>query len=112
MNDAVKITPGNLFSNIPRHMSDEVFDTILSSDGLVIKRIVSKGHQSPPNYWYDQERNEWVMVLKGAAALRFENSKKIIEMMPGDYVHIPAHCKHRVEWTDPNIETIWLAVYY
>jgi len=112
MNDAKKIKSGNFFSRTPCHNSDEVFDTILASDGCEIERIVSTGHRSPPGYWYDQERNEWVMVLKGSAALKFENSKKIVEMIPGDYVLIPAHCKHRVEWTDPEVETIWLAVYY
>jgi cupin 2 domain-containing protein len=112
MDEAVKIKFGNFFSSIPRHMSDEVFDTVLTSDGCKIKRIISKGHQSPPDYWYDQERNEWVMVLKGSAALKFKNSKEIVEMIPGDYVFIPAHCKHRVERTDPEVETIWLAVYF
>jgi cupin 2 domain-containing protein len=112
MNESMKIKSGNLFSNIPLHADDEIFDTILASDGCKIKRIISRGNQSPPDYWYDQERNEWVMVLKGSAALKFENSKKIVEMMPGDYVYIPSHCKHRVEWTDPEVETIWLAVYF
>ena len=112
MNEAIKIKAGNIFSNIPRHIDDEIFDTILTSDGCEIKRIISKGNQSPPNYWYDQERSEWVMVLKGAAELKFENSNKTVDMMPGDYVLIPARCKHRVEWTDPEVETIWLAMYY
>jgi len=112
MNDAIKIKSGNVFSNIPRYIDDEVFDTILASSDCEIKRIISKGNHSPSNYWYDQNKNEWVMVLKGAAVLKFKNSKKIVEMMAGDYVHIPAHCKHRVEWTDPDVETIWLAVYY
>ena len=112
MDDAMKVRSGNFFSNIPRHMDDEVFDTILASNSFEIKRIVSKGNQSPPDYWYDQAKNEWLMVLKGAAGLKFENSKKLVEMMPGDYVHIPAHCKHRLEWTDPDAETVWLAVYY
>jgi len=112
MNDAIKIKSGNFFSNIPRRIDDEVFDTILASSGCEIKRIISKGNHSPSDHWYDQNKNEWVMVLKGAAVLKFENSKKIVEMMPGDYVHIPARCKHRVEWTDPDVETIWLAVYY
>jgi cupin 2 domain-containing protein len=112
MDEAIKIKSGNFFSGITRHMGDEVFDTILASDGCEIERIISKGHQSPSGYWYDQERNEWVMVLKGSAALKFKNSKEIVEMMPGDYVLIPAHCKHRVERTDPEVETIWLAVYF
>jgi cupin 2 domain-containing protein len=112
MNEAIKINSGNVFSNIPHYMGDEVFDTILAFDGFEIKRIISKGHQSHPDYWYDQERNEWVMVLNGSAALKFKNGDNVVEMMPGSYVHIPAHCKHRVEWTDPDVETIWLAVYY
>jgi cupin 2 domain-containing protein len=112
MNDTIKVAYGNLFSHIPLAIDDEVFDTILSSDRCEIERIISKGHKSPSDYWYDQERNEWVMVLKGAAKLKFKKDNKIIEMLPGDYLLIPAHCKHRVEWTDPIVETIWLAVYY
>ena len=90
----------------------ELFETIISSENLTIERIVSKGHRSPEDYWYDQDTNEWVMVLKGSAGLRFENEQEIVEMMSGDYINIPAHCKHRVEWTDPEVETIWLAVHY
>ena len=72
----------------------------------------AKGHHSLNNYWYDHEKNEWVMVLKGSAGLRLENDNEIIKMMPGDYINIPVHYKHRVEWTDSDIETIWLAIHY
>lgn len=112
MNDDKKITIGNLFSILPDQIDRESFETILSSESFKIERIVSKGHSSPEDYWYDQNKHEWVMVLKGSAGLRFENEQDIIKMMPGDYVNIPAHCKHRVEWTDPDVETIWLAVHY
>jgi cupin 2 domain-containing protein len=112
MNDTTIITSGNFFSDMPHAIDDEVFDTILSSNRCKIQRIISKGHKSPPDYWYDQETDEWVIVLKGAAKLKFEKKGRIIEMMPGDYLLIPAHCKHRVEWTDPDVETIWLAVHY
>jgi cupin 2 domain-containing protein len=112
MSEVIKAASGNFFSRIPDAIDDEVFDTILLSDRCKIERIISMGHKSPPDYWYDQERDEWVMVLKGAAKLKFKNHNKIIEMMPGDYLLIPAHCKHRVEWTDPDVETIWLAVHY
>ena len=112
MNDELKVMLGNLFSNLPDQIDDEIFETIISSEGCKIERIVSKGHHSPDDYWYDQDKNEFVMVLKGSAGLKFENDQKIVKMMPGDYINIPAHCRHRVEWTDPDVETIWLAVHY
>jgi len=112
MKEGLNIPTGNLFSNLPDQFDKELFETIISSDNLKIERIVSEGHRSPEDYWFDQDTNEWVMVLKGSAGLRFENDQKIVKMMPGDYINIPAHCKHRVEWTDPEVETIWLAVHY
>lgn len=102
----------NLFSNIPQKISDEIFDAIIQTKNIIIERIISKGHASPKDFWYDQEKNEWVIVLKGHARLRFEEEDEIVEMKPGDYINILAHCKHRVEWTDPDEETIWLAAYY
>jgi cupin 2 domain-containing protein len=112
MNGYSKVTTGNLFSNLPDKIDKETFETILSSDNLTIERIVSKGHRSPEGYWYDQDKHEWVLVLKGSAELRFENEQEIVKMMPGDYINIPAHRKHRVEWTDPDGSTVWLAVRY
>ena len=111
MSNKIKMASGNLFSGIPYAIADEDFDTILSSDRCKIERIISKGQKSPSGDWYDQEKDEWVMVVKGAAKLKFKNGNKIIEMLPGDYLLIPAHCEHRVEWTDPDVETIWLAVH-
>jgi cupin 2 domain-containing protein len=70
----------------------------------------SQGHASPGGFWYDQGQHEWVVVLKGAARLRFE--AEIVEMKPGDFMNIPAHERHRVEWTTPDEPTIWLAVHY
>lgn len=75
-----------------------------------IGRIVSHGHASPDGFWYDQARAEWVVVLKGAARLRFEDG--VLEMRPGSFMNIPAHRKHRVEWTTPCEPTVWLAVFY
>ncbi len=106
------MTAHNILSQIPEIGSDEVFETILQTNNLKIERIISAGHASPPGFWYDQERNEWVMVVQGQARLKFEINDDIMEMKPGDYIHIPAHCKHRVEWTDPNQVTIWLAIHY
>ena len=44
--------------------------SLLASKGekiTKIERIVSRGHASPEDFWYDQEENEWVMVVKGTA---------------------------------------------
>jgi cupin 2 domain-containing protein len=100
----------NLFADLPRHLPEEMVATLLDAANVRIERIVSHGHASPSGFWYDQDRHEWVVVLKGAARLRFED--ETIEMKPGDFVNIPAHKKHRVEWTTPDEPTIWLAVHY
>src|SRR5438067_6317794 len=102
--------PSNLFVGLPRHRPDELFTTLLDAANVRIERIVSHGHASPEGFWYDQDQHEWVVVLRGAARLRLED--EIIEMMPGDFINIPAHTKHRVEWTTPDEPTIWLAVHY
>jgi cupin 2 domain-containing protein len=102
----------NIFGNLPDSLNDEIFESILKSDTCKVERIISKGHSTPADQWYDQDKNEWVMVLRGSAQLRFADSETPIEMKSGDYLTIPAHCRHRVEWTDPDDTTIWLAVFY
>ncbi|GBD88442.1 cupin domain protein [bacterium BMS3Abin03] len=101
----------NLFENIPGFLSEEIIETLIESDNVKVERIISKGHSSPKGFWYDQEENEWVIVLKGSAKLIFEENN-LIELNAYDYINIPAHKKHRIEWTDPNTETIWLAIFY
>jgi cupin 2 domain-containing protein len=100
----------NLFSDLPEKLPDELLTTLLEAAHVRIERIVSHGHISPVGFWYDQDEHEWVLILKGAARLRFEDSA--LEMKPGDFVNIPAHRKHRVEWTTVDEPTIWLAVFY
>ena len=100
----------NLFTDVPANLPDELLTTLLEAASVRIERIVSHGHTSPDGFWYDQDNHEWVIVLQGAARLRFEDS--IVEMKPGDFLNIPAHKKHRVEWTTPDEPTIWLAVFY
>jgi cupin 2 domain-containing protein len=100
----------NLFADLPRQLPDELFTTLLEAADVRIERIVSHGHASPEGFWYDQDQHEWVVVLTGAARLRFED--ETVEMRAGDFVDIPAHKKHRVEWTTPDEPTIWLAVFY
>jgi cupin 2 domain-containing protein len=104
------MTTNNLFVHLPRHLPDELFTTLLDAANVRIERIVSHGHASPEGFWYDQDQHEWVVVLKGAARLRFED--ETIEMKPGDFIDIPVHKKHRVEWTTPDEPTLWLAVHY
>ena len=101
----------NIYENIPKHLDEEFFENILKTDTLQIERIVSKGHTSPETGWYDQDDNEWVIVLKGEAILSYENGNEI-HLESGDYINIPAHTKHKVSWTDPNVETIWVAAHY
>jgi cupin 2 domain-containing protein len=100
----------NLLSKIPTSLPQELIETILAKPGLRIERIVSQGHSSPANDWYDQSQSEFVVLLQGAARLRFEDAE--IEMTTGSFIDIPAHKRHRVEWTDPGQPTIWLAIHY
>jgi len=102
--------PSNIFVDLLSHLPEELAQTLISADNLRIQRIVSHGHASPEGFWYDQDQHEWVMVLKWAARLRFENVT--VEMSPGYFVNIPADKKHRVEWTTPDEPTSWLAVFY
>lgn len=101
----------NLFKNLPQDVSGETFEDLLCHETLRIERIVSHGHTSPEKGWYDQEEHEWVLVLKGAGELTFENGS-VKRLEAGDHINIPAHSKHKVSWTDPSQETIWLAVFY
>ena len=102
----------NLFADLPARSDQEAFSEILARPGLRIERIVSFGQASPAGFWYDQPDGEWVVVLAGAARLRFEDEPSARTLVPGDHVNIPPHCRHRVEWTDPARPTVWLAVHY
>jgi cupin 2 domain-containing protein len=102
----------NLFDGLPTNLPEEMVQTLREAPGMRIERIVSSGHASSEGFWYDQPRHEFVVVLRGAARLRFEDGEELIELTAGSYLDIPAHRRHRVEWTDPNEPTIWLAVHY
>jgi cupin 2 domain-containing protein len=104
----------NLFSDLetPGLAASERFEDILSRPGLRIERIVSTGQCSPPGFWYCQPQGEWVLVLAGGAGLRFEEEAAERVLRPGDFVEIPAQCRHRVEWTERDTPTVWLAVHY
>ncbi len=102
----------NVFADIPDQLSEELFETLLNNPLFKLERIVSRGHATAGGQWYDQAQDEWVLLLKGAAGLRLKAQADLVVLKPGDYIHLPAHCRHRVEWTDPDIETIWLALHY
>ena len=101
----------NLFNQIPHNLEKEIFEQLIESNNVRIERIISKGHTSPESGWYEQEQNEWVMVVKGAAILSFADGPSV-NLKAGDYLNIEAYQKHRVEWTESDTETIWLAVHY
>lgn len=111
----MRMTPeGNLFDglSVAGLSAGEIVSQILARPGLTIERIVSKGQASPPGFWYDQAWEEWVMIVRGAARLRFEREERARELAAGDYVFIPAKARHRVDWTSPDEPTIWLAVHF
>ena len=101
----------NIFKNLPTNLSEEIFEDIINSDNLKIERIISNGQSTPQDFWYDQDQDEWVIVLKGQACIKFIDNSEII-LNVGDYLNIESHKKHRVEWTSLIEETIWFAVHY
>lgn len=104
---------GNLFADLPSAAeAAERFEALLERPGLRVERIVSTGQCSPPGFWYDQPGAEWVVLLKGAARLRFEDESEARELNPGDWLSIAPHRRHRVERTAPDEPTVWLAIHF
>jgi len=101
----------NIFENLP-DSNQEIFENLLQTENFKLERIISRGQATPNGQWYDQDWDEWVIMLRGSADLIFEGSEFITKMKPGDCLHIPAHQKHRVEWTNTDTETIWLALHF
>ena len=102
----------NLFSGIPSKLRNERVDDLVASAGLRIERIISTGHASPPGFWYDQPWSEWVVVLSGSAGLLIEGEAQPRALQAGDYLVLAPRQRHRVEWTDAHVPTVWLAVHY
>jgi cupin 2 domain-containing protein len=103
---------GNLFTDVEGRLATERVDVLVDGGTVRLERIISRGHATPPGEWYDQDRDEWVVVLRGSAGLRFEGETGEHVMRAGDHLVIPAHRRHRVEWTDSREPTVWLAVHY
>ncbi len=106
------MTVHNIFTNLPQFREEEVFESLIKSKTLKLERIISNGQATPEGEWYDQEQDEWVVLLSGNAGLRIEGKDKIITLVPGDHLLIPARVRHRVEWTDKNETSIWLALHF
>jgi len=106
------VRSGNLFADLPTQSDAELMSILAERPGARVERIVSTGQASPAGFWYDQDWAEWVIVMAGAAGLLIEGEERPRSLQPGDYVELPAHVRHRVEWTDPNRPTVWLAVHW
>jgi cupin 2 domain-containing protein len=107
-----KKSSNNLFAGLPSVLPEELIEVLVENQSVRIERIVSIGHKSPDGFWYDQDEHEWVVVLKGRARLRLEDTDHPIQLGVGDHIHLAPHRKHRVDWTTPDESTIWLAVFY
>lgn len=101
----------NLLSNLPTSLPEEMVNVLVSDNDLRIERIVSTGQASPEDFWYDQEEHEWVLLLEGSARLMYADGK-VVTLEAGDHLTIPAHERHRVDWTDSDRPTVWLAVFW
>jgi cupin 2 domain-containing protein len=102
----------NLLGDLPAARAGEIVDSLVAAPAVRIERIVSHGQTSPDGFWYDQDEAEFVVVLAGAARVRFADEAEARALKPGDTIHIATHRRHRVEWTDPACATVWLAVFY
>jgi cupin 2 domain-containing protein len=108
----VKVKAGTLTSGLPSPpCAEELVETLYERPGFRIERIVSTGQVTPDGHWYDQESDEWVLVVKGSARLRIDGEAQDRELGEGDYIFLPARCRHRVAWTRSNPPTVWLAIH-
>ena len=102
----------NFFENLPDAASGEIIQQRCRAAGGFIERIITHGQTTPAGEWLDQSTDEWVLLLRGAARLQFEDQADEIRMRPGDELWIPAGSRHRVSWTPANETTLWLAVHF
>jgi len=102
---------GNLFAHIPAVLPDELTETLLETNSLHLERIISRQHATKPGQWYDQDQDEWVLLMSGSAEICFADPEGSVVLKPGDHLLIPAHRRHRVAWTDPLLDTVWLALF-
>lgn len=102
------LTMTNLFTDLPSDLSAELFEDLLTVGDVRIERIVSNGQATPESKWYDQDWDEWVLVLRGEAELAFWDGNRVL-LREGEHRLIPKREKHRVTMTAKP--TIWLAIH-
>ncbi|WP_366949854.1 cupin domain-containing protein [Immundisolibacter sp.] len=105
----------NVFADLPTApLAAERVDALLNRPGLRVERIVSTGQASPPGFWYDQADHEWVLLLEGAARLTLDTPAGLreVRLTAGDWLELPAHCRHRVEATQAEPPTVWLTIFW
>ena len=107
----MKVDVCNLLTPLPSAKDEEVTERLLSANGVRLERIVSLGQASPEGFWYDQADDEWVLLLAGRARLTIAGEPNDFHLAPGDAIYLPAGCRHRVAWTDPDQQTVWLALF-
>ena len=105
------IRSGNLLADVPSRLADEQFVDLFTRPGVRIERVVSTGHASAKDFWYDQPQDEWVCVISGSAGVLIEGESAPRLLRAGDWLELPAHVRHRVEWKDADTPTVWLAVH-
>lgn len=102
----------NIFTRLPGAGPEEFLQQLARGSGFTLERIISHGHATPAGEWLEQEQDEWVILLSGRAGLLFQDGNEELVMEPGDYLLIPAHKRHRVEWTEANQDSVWLALHH
>ncbi len=80
-------------------------EEIARLSGAVVEHILSGSLPSPLDY--DQDHDEWVVLLNGGAVLEVGGER--LDLVAGDWLFLPAHVTHRLIETLP--ETSWLAVH-
>lgn len=103
---------GDLLSGIPDASGGELFETLSDSGAVRVERIITQGQATAAGVWSDQTWHEWVLLVKGEALLMIEGELEPHRLLPGQWMLLPAHCRHRVEWTLPGQNTVWLALHW
>jgi len=88
---------------------EEQAATFLEGRGSVrVERIVSFGHATPEGEWYEQNEDEWCLVLEGEGRIAFEDGREIA-LGWGGSCFLPRHLRHRVAGT--SSPCVWLCIF-